>query len=166
MEVANQCLVFLVNNINGSWKLPIAYFFITSLTTEQKCELFKMCLQKCEEVGINIVSVTCNGSAANFVMLQEVGCHFTKGQTDSTFKCGESILHTFFDPCDIIMVKLIRNTFGDLRVLEDVHGRKIYYTYLEALINLQEKEGLHMATKITKAHIYFAKQKMKVRLAT
>lgn len=164
LEVANQSIVFLVNNINGSWKVPIAYFFITSLTTEQKCELLKMCVQKCEEVVINIVSVTCDGPASNFAMLQELGCHFTKGQTDSIFKCGESTLHAFFDPCH--MVKLIRNTFGDLRVLEDVHGRKIDFTYLEALINLQEKEGLHMATKITKAHVYFAKQKMKVRLAT
>lgn len=34
------------------------------------------------------------------------------------------------------------------------------------LLELQEREGLHLATKLSKAHILFQKQKMKVKLAT
>lgn len=36
---------------------------------------------------------------------------------------------------------------------------------MQRLVELQEKEGLHAATKIRRAHIEFRRQKMKVRLA-
>lgn len=38
--------------------------------------------------------------------------------------------------------------------------------FLERLFNLQEKEGLKLGNKITKCHIDFSSQKMKVKLAT
>ena len=50
----------LLNCINGGWKLPVGYFFITSLTGDQKAELLKMCIQKCEEVGVEVVMTTCD----------------------------------------------------------------------------------------------------------
>ncbi|XP_025157198.1 uncharacterized protein LOC112589173 [Harpegnathos saltator] len=34
--IAKEALVFLVNCINGSWKIPIGYFFISGLNAEQK----------------------------------------------------------------------------------------------------------------------------------
>lgn len=34
VDEANQSLVILLNCINGTWKLPIGYFFITTLTGE------------------------------------------------------------------------------------------------------------------------------------
>lgn len=73
-------------------------------------------------------------------------------------------MHIFIDPCHTI--KLIRNAFGEMKVFFDNFGRKIDFNYLEELLRLQDREGLHMATKLTKAHLMFDKQKMKVRLAT
>lgn len=162
LEVANECLVLLLTCINGSWKLPVGYFFITALSGEQKAVLVKTCIHKCEEVGVKVVSLTCDGPAANFSMFSALGCDFNSGQVIFTY--SNSIIHAFIDPCHAI--KLVRNTFGELRVFYDMHGRKIDYIYLEHLLNLQEAAGLHMATKLTKAHILYQKQKMKVRLAT
>lgn len=87
-----------------------------------------------------------------------------KNQTVTNFKYGNSTVQAFIDPCHAL--KLIRNAFGELRVFYDASGRQIDFSYLELLLDVQEKEGLHLATKITKAHIAFEKQKMKVRLAT
>lgn len=38
--------------------------------------------------------------------------------------------------------------------------------YIENLHTLQETESLHLASKIRSVHIYFSKQKMKVRFVT
>ncbi|KAF9413687.1 hypothetical protein HW555_008133 [Spodoptera exigua] len=118
LEEANQCLVFLLTCINGRWKLPLGYFLITSMTGEQKSALLKMCLERCNEAGVKVVSVTCDGPAAKFSMFAALGCDLNKDQTKTVFSYGENNVHTFIDPCHAI--KLIRNAFGELRVLYDV----------------------------------------------
>ena len=65
------------------------------------------------------------------------------------------------------MVKLIRNAFGQLKVLHLKNSTKqIVWKYMRELNDLQENEVLHLANKLRRAHISFFKQKMKVRLAT
>lgn len=59
VDEASQCLVLLVTSINGSWKLPIGYFLIVSLTGEQKTILVQTALQLCHDAGIKVASVTC-----------------------------------------------------------------------------------------------------------
>lgn len=164
VEVASQCLVFLLNCVNGKWKLPVAYFLITSLSGEQKASLLQICLQKCKEVGVKIISITCDGPAANFSMFDHLGCNLMHASDRTYLTINDDKIFCFIDPCHA--VKLIRNTFGELQIFYDMHERKIDYSLLERLVKLQESEGLHMGTKITKAHVYFSKQKMKVRLAT
>lgn len=39
-------------------------------------------------------------------------------------------------------------------------------TYIRLLYEIQQQKGLHLANKLNQAHVYFSKQKMKVRLAT
>jgi hypothetical protein len=41
---ATRALVFMVVSINESWKIPVGYFFIHSITSTQKAELVKLCL--------------------------------------------------------------------------------------------------------------------------
>ncbi|CAG4923136.1 unnamed protein product [Colias eurytheme] len=161
-EVASQSFVFLLNCVNGKWKLPIAYFLITSLSGEQKAGLLHSCLHKCFEVGVNVISVTCDGPASNFSMYQHLGCNLMQNET--FFYLEDHKIYAFIDPCHAL--KLVRNTFGDKKVLFDSFGAKIDYNLLVKLVELQESEGLHLATKVTKAHVFFNKQKMKVRLAT
>lgn len=36
LPVAKDALVFLINCINGAWKIPIAYFLINGITSDQK----------------------------------------------------------------------------------------------------------------------------------
>lgn len=86
-------------------------------------------------------------------------------QMNETFFCFEDHkIYVFIDPCHAL--KLVRNTFGDKQDLYDSYGEKIDYNLLVKLVELQESEGLHLATKVTKVHVFFNKQKMKVRLVT
>lgn len=70
----------------------------------------------------------------------------------------------FPDPAH--MVKLVRNTFGEKKIIIDGDNNIIKFDYLEKLLILQESEGLHLANRLKKQHISFFKQKMKVKLAT
>lgn len=165
LDEASQCLVFLLTCINGSWKLPVGYFFITSLTGEQKCNLVQICLQMSEVAGVNVVALTCDGPATNFSMLESLGCkNIAQNPEITKFKYSESTVNVFIDPCHA--VKLVRNAFGERRVFFDAQNRKIDFKFIESLHQLQEDQNLHLATKLTKAHVQFFKQKMKVRLAT
>ncbi|TGZ52334.1 THAP domain-containing protein, partial [Temnothorax longispinosus] len=71
---------------------------------------------------------------------------------------------TFFDPCH--MLKLVRNTFGDSKILLDVNNNFVQWSHITELHDIQESEGMHLGNKLRNAHINYSKQKMKVRLAT
>ena len=72
-------------------------------------------------------------------------------------------VYIFLDACH--MIKLVRNTFSDWKVLKDKDGQNIEWKFLEELNELQEREGLRLANKLCKAHIKWKPQKMKVNLA-
>ncbi|KAJ8928264.1 hypothetical protein NQ314_019215 [Rhamnusium bicolor] len=63
----------MVVAVNGSWKLPIAYFLIHSLTAVDKANIIKEALIKLHECGVTIISLTCDGSSVNFSVMQELG---------------------------------------------------------------------------------------------
>ena len=66
------------------------------------------------------------------------------------------------------MLKLVQNMFGDMGTLQvDEKGvtQPISWKYIDALNDVQEKLGLSMANKLTKKHLLWVKNKMKVKLA-
>jgi len=63
------------------------------------------------------------------------------------------------------MLKLIRNTLGDWGVIYTNKCEAIQWNYFKSLVDLLERGGLHLATKICRRHINYKKEKMKVRLA-
>ena len=67
-----QALAFLVVGINGSWKLPVAYFFVHGLDGEQKAKLVHECIAKVQETGTTIVPLTFNGATSNITMIKNL----------------------------------------------------------------------------------------------
>ena len=63
------------------------------------------------------------------------------------------------------MIKLVRNTWSDWKVLRDKDGNTIEWKFIVRLQELQEKEGLRLANKLRSAHIDWKPQKMKANLA-
>lgn len=117
-----------------------------------------------EETGIKVVALTCDGPVANFAMFHELGCDLNKNQDTTEFSVSNQKLIAFIDPCHAI--KLIGNAFGDLGIIIDGRGSKIDFKFITNLHFMQEKEQLHLGTKLKNAHVEYHNQKMKVRLAT
>lgn len=64
------------------------------------------------------------------------------------------------------MIKLVRNMFGDLKIVVNGLKHRIKWQYIIDLYNLQKQESLHLGNKLRSAHIHCKKQTMKVRFAT
>lgn len=112
--VATQALVFMLVALNENWKLPVGFFLIAGVNAETKANLLeiKICLQKCHEVGVIVLSLTFDGCSANFDAAEILGCKLSDVSIMKTYfphPCTGENVCIFIDPCHVI--KLIRNTF-------------------------------------------------------
>jgi len=162
---AQYALVFLVTCINDHYKIPVAYYFIHSLTGAERANLLKQCLIVLHEANVRIVSVTVDGAASNIAMLNNMGANLTIKDLIPYFihPISKEKIFVLLDACH--MLKLIRNAFASNGILWDNNGQIICWKYLESLVYLQEKEGLHASTKIRRRHLNWQKEKMKVSIA-
>lgn len=166
LPIAKDALVFMAVGINTNWKIPLGYFLINKMTSEQRANLLKQCLKLCSETGIKVVSITFDGLAANISMVKQLGCCFDIDNINPTFchPATNEKVALFLDACH--MVKLVRNTLGDKKLIFDEDNNKIEWNYVKELHELQEIGVLHLGNKLRSAHISFYKQKMNVKLAT
>jgi len=63
------------------------------------------------------------------------------------------------------MIKLVRNTFGDKKIIVNGNGQKIRWDYVQKLYEKENCEGLRAATKLTNRHLHYYNEKMNVCLA-
>ena len=166
LPVAKEALVLMAVAVNGSWKVPCGYFFIDGLNGKERANLVKVCIKKLSDVGVNVVSLTCDGPSCHFTMLQELGaclnienlqCYFVH-PVDKNKK-----IYVLLDVCH--MLKLVRNTLGSYGILIDKDDNKVCWKYIIELQKLQDKEGLRLGNKLKLAHIQWQQQKMKIDLA-
>ncbi|KAL3186227.1 hypothetical protein MRX96_027953 [Rhipicephalus microplus] len=166
-EATNVC-VYIVVGINMRLKIPVGYFLIHSLTGSERAELTKQCIERLESVKVQVVSLTFDGASSNFTMAKCLGAELKPDPVEfsTSFKnpVDESRdVHILLDPCH--MIKLIRNSLATMCYITDVDGNHIKWAYIKALEALQREEGLRLGNKLTKVHMQWEKQKMKVRLA-
>jgi len=64
------------------------------------------------------------------------------------------------------MIKLIRNTLGDMGYVFNQEGEKKSWDHIKMLYFKEKEGGLKAATKLSNKHIYFYNKKMNVKLAT
>lgn len=65
-SIAQQAYVLLLVSLNESWKIPLAYFLITGLKAEMKANIINIALEKCQAVGVKIVSLTFDGCKSSY----------------------------------------------------------------------------------------------------
>ena len=163
---ATDALVFVAVSVNSNWKVPCGYFLVNGLTGEEKANLTKDCLTKLHEVGVKVVSFTCDGPTTHQAMLKLLGARLSADNLQAYFPhpCDNNQrIYIFLDACH--MIKLVRNTMSEWKVLKDGDGNTIEWKFLVELHKLQESEGLRLANKLRAAHIDWKQQKMKVNLA-
>jgi len=164
IPVAKNALVFLVVGMNGYWKMPVGYFLIDALTGIERGNLLAKAIELITETGANLHSVTFDGASVNLSMCTSLGADLNTNtpyiQNPNTF---EKIL-VFHDQAH--MIKLIRNTFGDKKILKNGDGKLIQWKFIEKLFEKEQEEGLKLATKLTSRHVKYQNEKMNVRLAS
>ena len=164
--IAKDALVFMVVGVNETWKVPVGYFFVDGLSGKERANLIKVCIKKLHDVGIDIISLICDGPSCHFAMLHALGAQLKLPNIRPYFLNPldkNKKIYVFLDVCH--MLKLIRNTLGDGGILYDKDGKTIAWAYLIELQKLQEKEGLRLGNKLKLSHIQWWQQKMKVNLA-
>ncbi|GBN12744.1 DNA transposase THAP9, partial [Araneus ventricosus] len=165
LPIANSALTFMVNAVNGNWKIPIAYFLIDGLNAIERTNLIKIALECLHETGIKVVALTFDGLLCNFKVGNELGARLEAVNLKSTFPhpiTGEDVC-IFLDPCHCL--KLVRNTLGSKGSMFDANNQIIDWSYVVKLEKFQQDEGLLAATKIRNRHIQWYNEKMKVKLA-
>ena len=164
--LAKNALVMMVVGVNSSWKVPIGYFLVDSLTGLEKANLVKLAIARLFNAGITIVSLTCDGPSCHFTMLQELGASYMSAEMQPYFQHpldSTAKVYIILDVCH--MLKLVRNTLAQMGNLIDGEDKKISWNYIVQLHKLQKREGLHLANKLKSQHINWFQQKMKVCLA-
>lgn len=164
--IATNVYVIMAVCVNKHWKIPLAYFPVKALRGDQKYELKKMTMEMCMECGVIVLACTFDAISSNLTCAKLFGCNLSDYNNLSsivTFEKYNQKVCLFLDP--VHMLKLMRNLFDHYKLFYDADGNAIEYKYLVKLIELQEAEGLHLGNKLTRAHVFFHKRIMKVKLA-
>ncbi|CAL1295611.1 unnamed protein product [Larinioides sclopetarius] len=166
MPIATQAYTFLLNSVNGNWKIPIGYFLIDGLDANERANLIRKSLEMIHETGIDVISLTFDGTSVNLSTAHCLGCTFDSQSLKTSFKhpISDKDICVLLDPSH--MMKLIRNTLASKGSLFDGNGNIIKWDYIVSLHKIQHHEGLLLATKLRTRHIEWKREKMKVKLAT
>ena len=168
VPLAKDALVLMAVSMNASWKIPVAYFLIDGMSGSERANIIRECLHRLHSTGVIVASVTCDGPACHFSMLKDLGADISPSSSTFTPSFAHPAdattrVNVLLDACH--MIKLVRNTFGDRRILYDGEGGRVDWRFIEELNTLQEEEGLRLGNRLRKGHIQWRKQKMKVNLA-
>lgn len=165
-DIAKNAIVFMINGINKSFNIPIAFHFIKELNAAERVCLLKEVLAKVTSVNIKVVSVTFDGLPANISMCKLMGASFTRKNFRPYFNYPEATekVYIILDPSH--MLKLVRNAIGTYKVLYDKNDNKIEWKYFEELERFRSEKGYALAHKLTKKHIQWYRAPMRVHLAT
>lgn len=162
LPLAKEALVFLVSGVEEDFKIPLAYYFINSLDTQQSAFVTIQILTRLSEIGVEITSLTMDGHRTNIAMCKFLGANFY----GKAYICDpldeKRSIYIFLDPPH--MLKLARNCLAS-RNLVDGKGRKLEWRYIEMLYDAQINLASNLGNKLTKAHLQWEKRKMNVQLA-
>ena len=93
---------------------------------EEKANLTKDCIRQLHDVGVKVVSLTCDRPTTHQAMLKLLGAVLCTCYMQAYFPhpCDENEkVYIFLDACH--MIKLVCNTFSDWKVLKDKDGQNI-----------------------------------------
>ncbi len=164
--LAKKALVFMLVCLNGGWKLPLAYFLVHSIDGKGISKLVTRALEYVDECGVVVRSMTFDGAGPNLTCCRILGANLNVGPSFKPWfphPCHpEERVFVLLDPCHAL--KLVRNAVGDYTITDSSRRSISFYDFFN-LYNLQVEKELFSAPKLTRRHILWRENKMKVRLA-
>lgn len=166
MPLAKNALVFMLNGINANFTMPIAFYFIDTLTAAEKANLLTEILNAIDGCGARTLTVTFDGLSTNFSMCALLGANLSMNDCKPFF----FLSHDEFNKIYIIldpphMEKLARNLLAEKKVLTNPDESEIKWTFFELLEDFRNTRGFILTHKINKKHMQWTRSKMNVRLA-
>ena len=72
-RIANQALVAVLRGINGSWKMPIAYWYICDNPSQERFRrLIDSCIKAAFEAGVIVRALTCDQERTQWAALKKL----------------------------------------------------------------------------------------------
>lgn len=164
LQLANNVLVFMVNGINMTFNLPIAFYFITCLTGKEKFQLVKEIIVAITACDVRVINLTFDGLGSNVTMCNLFGASFQQNDFRPYFTLPNDNrkIYIIFDASH--MIKLARNCIANNKVLIGPQNGRIKWQYFVRLENLRDL-GLSHTHKLNKTHIQYTRSIMNVRIA-
>lgn len=136
LPVATNVLVFMLNGINRSFNLPVAFYFINNLDGMEKMIMITAILKSITDTGAKVLIVDFDGLRTNIKATEILGANFDLDYHQPSFrnKFNDSLVHVFFDIPH--MLKLVRNTLFDYQIMIDSEGQKIEWNLFVKLLRL------------------------------
>lgn len=78
LPMAKNAIVIMLNALNMQLTLPVAYFFITTLISEEKAILIATILKTLTNIGVRVISLTSDGLSTNPVTYEMLGALFSQ----------------------------------------------------------------------------------------
>lgn len=166
-DLADHVLVFMLVGLDGTWRDIIGFWFTNACESSKVKELITEALNLTNKHGIDVKALVFDGLRSNVSMANQLGANLRLGPD---FKCyfdhpanGDKV-YIIMDACH--MLKLMRNLFGDKKLIFiPGHQGPANFYHLVTLVENQESIGLRAGNKLTKRHIHYQNNKMKVCLA-
>lgn len=157
---ASDAFVFIVAGINHTWKIPVGYFLINSITAEQKQNLIGMCIDNLLLTGIKIVGISIDTTtASNLATCKLLCCELDWKKSEFWFKTSQINKRVCILPDLCRNLNMIKEILINVSPLIDQNGNEVNWKYLLALEKLQELQ------LNSKAMEYFRKEKINCKLA-
>jgi DNA transposase THAP9 len=163
---ATKVLAVVAVGLAGYWKLPLAYYLTDGTNATLQSTIIKDIISKLYECGCFCVSITFDGLAANLKTVELLGGSIDIDDMRSRFPHPNDptkFVCVILDACH--MIKLMRNLLNEYQVLTVPGIGKARWQHIENLHKKQKMEGLTLANRLSKRHVEYKLQKMKVRLA-
>lgn len=92
-------------------------FFINGITADQKSSLIKQCICLLHDTGVRVIGLTFDGATTNLSTAKNLQCNLIPHSLQTWFPhpVTNDKIFIFPDPCH--MIKLVRNLFGDLKII-------------------------------------------------
>lgn len=169
-EKAKHVMMLFVVSINSDWKVPIAYFLLPDkFKGRNRAELIRQAVYKLNDTGAVITNIVMDNCPVNYSTYKSLGCEFSRKYEDLDTSTelkntkGKSILALFDAPH---LLKLVRNALGHWHTIIDWNNQPIEWNLIVSLHKHQVENKLKLANKLSKQHIDFQKNSMKVKFAT
>lgn len=163
-EEASEVLVLMVVSLKLHGRTPIGYFLINGVSGEVLADLITNAIIQLHARGSNVRCITMDGLAANVNMCKVLGCKFGVALVKPFFNIPGLThnIYVYFDPCH--MMKLVRNHLCAMKEWVTPSGIARWQLIVQ-LHEIQNDIGLSLGNKLTRRHLNFENNKMKVSYA-